>query len=327
VLQRHDPFLKLLRRRGAEDAVRLFFPALAERIDWAGLRWIEKEIPILGQQPRAVVADLVGLTRDTEGRELEILIHPEIQMEADPAIGWRVLQYNAGLTLQQANPNARVLTFVFYHCRGGGGVRRARHELEFYGEPTLGVGYWNIGLGELDARRYAEQPNPMAWALASWMRQQRRGRALFRIRLQERIIRSVTDEHYRWMLLNTVRTYFWLSPEEAAEEERLAHSKRSGEDEEMFEGMLHTELGRLEEEARRRGWQEGRQEGLEEGLERGCQTGLQGALLSILRARFPASMPQVEARIRQLDDLALLDNLIQRAATAASLEEIGIPLD
>src|SRR5205823_10651601 len=165
--RRHDPFLKQLYRAGARDAVSLFFPVLAAHVDWESLQWIEKEVPILGSAPRSVVADLVGLTRDVDGRSLEVLIHPEIQMRTDGEMGWRVLQYNAGLTLQQANPNARVLTFVFYHCRGTGGIHKQRHPLEFYGHSPLAVEYWSVGLGDLNAEPYAESENPMGWALAA----------------------------------------------------------------------------------------------------------------------------------------------------------------
>jgi hypothetical protein len=78
-VRRHDPFLKLLYRAGARDAISLFFPELAAHIDWPALRWIDKEVAIPGARPRSVVADLVDLTRDVEGRQLEVLIHPEIQ--------------------------------------------------------------------------------------------------------------------------------------------------------------------------------------------------------------------------------------------------------
>ena len=93
----------------------------------------------------------------------------------------------------------------------------------------------------------------------------------------------------------------------------------------MFEGMLHTELGRLEAEARKKGWQEGRQEGrqegLEEGLQEGRQEGLQDALIRIARSRLDASESAVE-RIRQIHDPETLSRLIDRALRVESLDEL-----
>jgi hypothetical protein len=87
--------------------------------------------------PGSVVADLVGLTRDVEGRYLNVLVHPELQMRSDTEMDWRALQYNAGLLLREGNAGTRVLTIVFYHCPGGGGIRRHRVDLDFYEEPSL----------------------------------------------------------------------------------------------------------------------------------------------------------------------------------------------
>jgi hypothetical protein len=172
--RRHDPFLKRLYRAGTRDALTLFLPHLAARIDWDQWEWLDKEVPILGRRRRSVVADLVGLTRDVEGRYLKVLIHPELQMQSDTERDWRALQYNAGLLLREGNADTRVLTVVFYHCPGEGGVRKHRVDLDFYEEPSLlGLTYWSVGLGDLQAEPYAEIENPMGWALASWMRQQR----------------------------------------------------------------------------------------------------------------------------------------------------------
>jgi hypothetical protein len=39
---------------------------------------------------RAATADLLGRTGDVEGRYLAVLMHPELQMEPDVEMGWRV---------------------------------------------------------------------------------------------------------------------------------------------------------------------------------------------------------------------------------------------
>ena len=297
--KRHDPFLKLLYKAGARDAVRLFFPDLASHIDWERVQWVDKEVPVLSSEDgtRAMVADLVGVTRDVEGRYLEVLLHPELQMRAPADMGWRVLQYNAGLMLQQASPDARVLTIVFYHCRGVGGIREERYSVDFHGHSVLEVGYWSVGLGDLDADQYVESDNPMAWALASWMRHHRKGRPELRLRLQERILRLVSDAWYRRLLWDTVRTYFRLNPAEQEEEQRLIRSGQFGEVREMAE----TWLGRFEEDAERRAHQT--------------------AIIHVLQARFDVVPDDIEGRIREVRAFGTLERLTRRAATAPSLDE------
>jgi hypothetical protein len=299
----HDPFLKLLYRAGARDAVALFFPDLAARIDWDRIEWIDKEVPIRGVRTRSVTADLVGRTRDVEGRYLTVLIHPELQMEPDAAMDWRVLQYNAGLLLQEGHPRTRVLTLVFYHCAGAGGIQKRRASMEFYGDEVHGVTYWSVGLGELDGETYAQSANPMAWALASWMRQPRQARAALRLGLQEKILRLVSDEWYRGLLLDTVRSYFSLNRREQAEEERLLESPGRGE----INEMLQTELGRMRHRER---------------LETKRQD-----LLRIIRARISGTPEGLAERVGRVRSEAALDRLIERAAVANSLEEVERLLD
>jgi hypothetical protein len=105
-----------------------------------------------------------------------------------------------------------------------------------------------------------------------------------------------------------VRSYFRLNAAEQAQERRLLQSSVNGE----VQAMLLTEFGKLEEEA----WQRGRQEGLHV---------VQNALIGILRHHFDDLPAQMEAQIRREEDLDVLNDAIQRALTAASLEEIWPP--
>jgi hypothetical protein len=259
----------------------------------------------------------VGRTRDVEGRYVDVLIHPEIQMQAPADMGWRAMQYGAGLLLQQGNPNTRVLTFVFYHCGGVGGVRKERHTLEFYGDTVLEAGYWIVGLGDLDAEAYAESDNPAAWALAAWMRQRRPGRVQLRLQLVEKILRLVRDESYRRLLLDAVRTYFTLSKAEQTEERDLLESMAYGEAKEM----LQTELGRLEERARREGRREGQRES-EERARQELREVLQRTLTAVVESRFGTVPESLAAQIRQVEEPSRLEDLIRHAAVAASVQEI-----
>jgi hypothetical protein len=123
---------------------------------------------------------------------------------------WRVFEYNAGLLLREGHPGTRVLTIVFYHCAGTGGIQRRRARLDYYDLEVHGVTYWSVGLGEPEAAEYAERNNPMGWALASWMRQEREERVELRLRLMEKILRFVRAEGYRELLLDTIETYYRL---------------------------------------------------------------------------------------------------------------------
>ncbi|HET6386821.1 MAG TPA: hypothetical protein VFJ58_25800 [Armatimonadota bacterium] len=111
-----------------------------------------------------MIAELVGSTCDVEGRYTQVLVHPELQMLADSDMGWRVLQYNAGFTLRSRRPDVRVVSMVFYQCSGMGGIQRKEYPLDCYDSYTLGVGYWSVGLGDLETRDYVNRDNPMAWA-------------------------------------------------------------------------------------------------------------------------------------------------------------------
>jgi hypothetical protein len=305
--RRHDPFLKRLYRAGTRDALHLFFPDLAGRIDWSQWEWLDKEVPILGRRRRSVVADLVGLTRDVEGRYLKVLVHPELQMRPDAEMDWRALQYNAGLLLREGNPGTRVLTIVFYHCPGVGGIRKHRVDLDFYEEPSLlGLTYWSVGLGDLDAEPYAEQQNPMGWALASWMRQPRETRVELRLRLVEKILRLVRADEYQELLLDTMESYYRLSKAEQRAEERLVRSGRYGEVDEMAQ----TVLGRMQSRARR---------------EAQTET-LQQAVQQAILTRFPEAPAELLDRVEQQRSVRALEALHRQAILAKDLAEVEAQL-
>jgi hypothetical protein len=302
--RRHDPFLKRLYRAGTPDAISLFLPHLADRIDWSHWQWIDKEVPIKGRQrSRSVVADLVGLTRDREGRYLKVLIHPELQMVPDATMDERVLEYNAGLLLQEWHPRTRVLTVVFYHCPGTGGIQQRRASLDFYETPVHQVTYWSVGLGELEAEAYAEGDNPMGWALASWMRKQREQRVELRLRLMEKILRFVRLETYQELLLDTIQSYYKLSQAEVETQERLTRFGRYREVDEMAQTVF--------ERARREAERET----------------LQRTAVGVITAKFPIAPETLLSRVEHLRDLKRLDDLIRRAATASDLAEIEALLD
>jgi predicted transposase/invertase (TIGR01784 family) len=308
--RRHDPFLKRLYRAGTPDALSAFLPELAALLDFRHWHWIDKEILIRSKQSRSITADLVAETRDVDGRYTKVLVHPELQMLPDPEMNWRVFKYNAGLMLQEDEPEARVLSVVFYHCAGTGGIQERQVSFDFHGKGIHAVTYWSVGLGELEASEYAVRENPMGWALASWMRQQREKRVELRLQLMQKILRFVRVETYRELLLDTIQSYYRLSGPERRAEERLL---RTGAYEEVEE-MAQTVMERLAARARREGRQEGRQAGALEAR--------QAALKEAIQTRFPDAPTSLTERVERFTDVAALQEMHRRVILAASVEEV-----
>lgn len=77
----------------------------------------------------------------------------------------------------------------------------------------------------------------------------------------------------------------------------------------------------LEQRGLQKGLQRGRQEGRQEGLEEGRQEALIEAVQTLLEARFGGVDPSVAQRLRGADQ-ATLKQVLRRAASAASLDEV-----
>jgi hypothetical protein len=86
--------------------------------------------------------------------------------------------------------------------------------------------------------------------------------------------------------------------------------------------MAQTVLERLQARARREAWLIGFLEGWQIGFQEGRREAWQAALIRVLRSRFADLPESVVERIRLLEDIARLEDLVGRAATAGSLEEM-----
>ena len=192
-------------------------------------------------------------------------------------------------------------------------MRRPDHppdNLDFFEKSLHQITYWSVGLGELDAEPYAARQNPMGWALASWMRQQREGRVEMRLRLIDKILRRVREPVYQELLLDTVQTYYKLSGRERRLEEQLLRTGPYAEVEEMAQ----TVLGRMKAKERREGRQEGRQEGEELALQR--------AVKRAILTRFPAAPASLTQRLERFAQPERLEELLSRVILASTLEEV-----
>jgi hypothetical protein len=146
-----------------------------------------------------------------------------------------------------------VLSVVFYHCAGTGGIQERQAIFDFHGKGIHTVTYCSVGLGELEATEYAQRENPMGWALASWMRQKRESRVELRLQLIQKILRFVRAETYRGLLLDTIQTYYKLSRRERTAEEQLLGTAPYREVEEIAQSFMERREARARPSRHARG--------------------------------------------------------------------------
>jgi hypothetical protein len=165
--------------------------------------------------------------------------------------------------------------------------------------------YAAVALPDLAADEYLETSNPLGPALASLMRPSRRGRPRQKLDSLLRVARSPVDDARKSLLAHVVESYVRLNRREADEYERLYDELPAVEAKEMVTVF--------------------EQRGIERGLAAGMVAAKRADIVKVLRARFSAVYPDVEDRLNTVEDLGELDLLFDRALTAATIEEAGLP--
>ena len=156
------------------------------------------------------------------------------------------------------------------------------------------------------------RPQPLAVGLAALMQAPER-EALY-VACQRRLAalehERALDEAALFLLQNLVRTYIDLSAEERARV--LARLEAEGDNDVKTSELTWAERTRAE----------GQAQGRAEGQAQGRAEGQAEAILIVLRERFGAAPPAVEARIRAERDATALGALLVRALRVASPDDL-----
>jgi hypothetical protein len=202
-----------------------------------------------------------------------------------------------------------VLPVVVYLAPGAGGITQECHVERLWDRETLRFRYDAIGLPDLSAEEYLENPSILAPALSALMRSPGGSRALRTLRAYRRMARADLDEARRFLLLYVVDKYMALTNDEATELDGLLEPSSESE-------VTHMMLA-FEE----RGMKRGLQQGFSTGRTRGEQT----VLLRQMQRRFGALAPEVVARVEAIEDLAQLEALADRILDARTLADMELP--
>ncbi len=307
-LQGHDQLFKQLLQAFFPDFLRLFDPETAARLDLDTITFVNPEVFTDFPQGERRTADIVVQVQTFDGDTELILIHVEVQRKREPDFPWRMWQYYSMLRLREGK---RVIPIALVLYLGREGIALEEYSEGVFDRTYLIFRYLQVSLPRLPAGDYVER-GPLAAALASLMRPERRGSAA-RIALYIACLRGVQravdagelDEARQFALFNLIFTYLRLS----AQEREAARVQLRQEGDTTMEAVELTWADRIILQNREEGRQEGRQEGLRD------------AVLRVLTRRFGTLPPSSGAGLYRIDDPRRLEALLDVALSTGTVEE------
>ena len=306
----HDQLWKQLLETFFQEFMELFLPDVAARLDFGSVEHLDTEVFTDLPEGSRRQPDVVVRVRTDDGTTEIVLIHIEVQATRATDVPARMSEYYSLLRLRWRLP---VLPVVVYLAPGAGGITQECHVERLWDRETLRFRYDAIGLPDLSAEEYLENPSILAPALSALMRSPGGSRALRTLRAYRRMARADLDEARRFLLLYVVDKYMALTDDESTELDGLLEPSSESE-------VTHMMLA-FEERGMKRGLQQGMQQGITTGRTRGEQA----VLLRQMQRRFGVLSPDVVARVEAIQDTNQLEALADRILDARTLADMGLP--
>ena len=295
-----------------EQFMALCFPEAHRQIDWTrGREFLDKELqqvaPDAAHGPMRV--DKLAKVWLQSGDEAWVLIHVEVQGEAEAEFEERMYLYNARLydryrrrvaslaVLGDERPDWRPHRFGYDLCG-------CRVELTF---PTAKLWDFRARWAELE-----QCDNPFALVLMAHLKaQETRRDDQERARWKRALIRDLVDRGYdEKEVFRVLRFVDWLV--------RLPDDLDRSVWQEVHDYMEVKKMPYVASFERF-----GFERGFNDGMQQGAVKAVRDAVLETLRLRFKRAPRALTTRIRALDDPAVLKELHRQAVVTESLEEFG----
>lgn len=304
----HDRIFKEFLHRFLPEFLRLFFPQEAERLDFATLAFLDKELIINLPHQELRITDLMAQVKTWDGKPETIIVHIEVEGRKKQAVPQRMFEYYGLTRLLYQQP---VLPLALILQPQADGLHWPVYHETLFEHELVRFRYGQVGLRDLPADEYITRDDPVAAALSVLMKpgEGLRGRARW-AKLGELKIKAIVKVHESGLtagnkafLMSMVETYL---PNEA-----LPVQIRG----EVMEALADVELM----------WHERiEQKGVEKGIQQGKQQRTQELILRLLRKKFGRVPEVVVQKIQVIDDVDILEQLFDQALMADSLAEIAI---
>lgn len=277
-----------------------FFPSEAERLNFATLQFLDKELIInfAGQELR--ITDLVAEVATWEGVAETIIVHLEVEGRDKVTLPQRMSEYYALLRIFRRKP---VLPLALVLLPNAGGLDWQSYEESIFGHPVLHFRYGQVGIRDLSSRRYLAENSPVAAALTVLMQPEGESPALLKLEAMEKVVASDLSDGDKLFLFEFMNTYVPTS--------ELSDPRR-----EIMEKLHAVEMtwgDRL------------RAEGEERGEVRGSLKGERKMLLRLITLLFDDAPASLVARIEAISDEETLAQVAQQLVKIQSLDELVLP--
>lgn len=296
----HDRLFKEFLYRFLPEFLWVFFPAEAERLNFATLQFLDKELIVnfAGQELR--ITDMVAEVATWDGVPETIILHIEIEGRDKQTLAQRMSEYYALLRIFRRKP---VLPLALVLLPGAGGLDWQNYREQIFGHAVLHFRYGQVGIRDLSSRRYLAENSPVAAALTVLMQPEDESPALLKLIALEKVVDSELSDGDKLFLVEFMNTY---APTGALFDPR----------EEIMEKLADIELT----------WGERlRAEGRDEGRDEGKLEGERKMLLHLVTLMFGEAPAALVAHVNALQDEAALAALAQEIVTIQRLEDLVLP--
>lgn len=313
----HDQLFKDLLRAFFREFMQLFFPDVADRLDFSRVTFLDKEVFTDLPQGAQREADLAAQVHTIDGEPEIILTHIEVEARRRGTFPERMFEY---FMLFRLRHQLHILPIAVFLSPGSGGLTKERHVERLFDRDVSVFTYDAVGLPDLNADDYQTKDNPLAPALSALMRPSALGKVAQKYQSLRAMAQSGVDEARLALLTNVVETYLILDAVERQRFEALISTPEGAEIKQMI--SIYEQRGI--EKGIEQGIEKGIEQGIQKGIEQGVVRGKRETLLRLLERKFGALSERVRTRVEQITGTEELDRLSDAILTSQSLADMGM---
>ena len=206
----HDQLFKELLTTFFVEFLELFFPNVLEYLDPESITFVDKEVFTDVTKGEKKILDIVALAK-FQGQDYSFLIHIENQAKNQTDFNQRMFRYFCSLFLKYDRP---VYPIVIFSYDSPQRPDKDNFEIKFPDEQVLRFNYKVVQLNRLDWRDFLKQKNPIAAALMSKMKIERRERPTVKAECLRLMVTLQLDPAKMQLISGFVDTYLNLNSTE-----------------------------------------------------------------------------------------------------------------